>query len=272
MSDFLLSICIPTYNRRELVEQLVLSLLAIDGPFEICVHVDGSTDGTVQALAAIGGSRFRFGYTENHGRASALLAACRLARGKFIMLFDDDDTLSVEGLRIVLDGCAEVLPTNVVGRIYHMAGNDGVRVGSEFSTKCANFIALRADHGVLGDKKEVVLSKALNAVFYDFNGQFRRVPTSLLWSRLALDYDVICCDTIVGHKNYLRNGMSSNIRMLKIGSAYPMMLLRRIQIVAFFKGRYKSLRFLSRALVGTASYGLLAFAYFCVKNLRIRRA
>lgn len=265
-SDIVLSICIPTYNRRERVAALVRHLLAMPGAFEICVHVDGSIDGTKEELATISDTRLVASSGPNGGRANAMLSACRQARGRFILIFDDDDTLSHEGLRTVLADCARPLAEGAVGYIYHLVGEGGDRIGDPFPMMAqSNFLALRADHGVHGDKKELVLAHALKAVIYDGQGRFRRVPTSLIWSRLALRYDVICRDVVIGRKLYLAGGMTNNINTLKTRDAYPMALLYATHVNAFARGRYRSVRFLAKALAGVAIYGARA-AYGALRH------
>ena len=185
-----LSICIPSYNRREQVTRLTASLLAQPGDFEICIHVDGSSDGTLEALQAMPATRISTGTDRNQGRASALLAACRMARGRYIMVFDDDDTLYPDGLQAVLKDCELALDNGTVGFIYHLEDQDGRRIGTEFPVARANFMALRADHGVRGDKKEVVLATAFHRAMFDGGVRYRRTPTSLVWPRMTSVADV----------------------------------------------------------------------------------
>lgn len=257
--DIILSICIPTFNRRERVAALARHLLSMPGDFEVCIHVDGSTDGTMEELATISDARLVASSGPNGGRAGALLSACRQAQGRFIMISDDDDTISHEGLQAVLDDCARPLPQGAVGYIYHLVGERGDRIGDPFPLAMqSNFLALRADHGVRGDKKELVLAEALKAALYDGRGRFRRVPTSLIWSRLALRYDVVCRDVAIGRKLYLAGGMTNNISKLKARDAYPMALLYATHVSAFVHGRYRSPRFLAKAIAGVAIYGARA--------------
>lgn len=255
-ADIILSICIPTFNRRERVAALVRDLLTVPGGFEICVHVDGSIDGTVEELAAIASPRLLVSSSPNGGRANALLEACRQACGRFIMIFDDDDTISHDGLLTALEDCARPLPDGAVGYVYHLIGEQGERIGDPFPMlPRSNFLALRADHGVRGDKKEIVLADALKAALFDGQRRFRRVPTSLIWSRLAIRYDVICRDVVLGRKVYLTDGMTNNISRLKARDAYPMALLYATHVSAFLHGRYRSLRFLAKAVAGVSVYG-----------------
>lgn len=253
----LLSICIPTYNRQAPLLALVHGLLNCPGDFEVCVAIDGSTDGSEAALGALGDSRLAVTSGPNRGRAAALSAAVRLARGRYIMLFDDDDTLSPDGLAAVLADCAAPLPEGCLGYIYHLGNEAGQRCGSAFPRERANLLQLRADLGVRGDKKEVVLASALRQAMARGPVNCRRVPTSLYWSRLALGGDVLCRNQVIGLKRYLPGGMSQRVRGLKAANAYPMLLLYLTQLRGFGT-RYRSPLFALRACAAVPAYALLA--------------
>ncbi len=87
------SVIIPTYQRRELVLASVRSLVRqeFDGHFEVIVVVDGSTDGTAQALREI---NVPFPMTvieqQNKGRATALNRGADVAHGEILLFLDDD--------------------------------------------------------------------------------------------------------------------------------------------------------------------------------------
>ena len=251
----LLSICIATFNRAGLVEHLVRSVLGMPGSFEICVHVDGSTDDTIQRLSLIDDPRLRVTSDVNCGRAVSLVAAVNNASGRYCMLFDDDDELSDEGLARVLKDCAEPLPEGCVGRIYHLADELGARGGSPFPVARSNLIALRADHAVTGDKKEVVLTEPLRAAMLT-DKAYRRVPTSLYWARLALTHDVLCVNEVIGTKTYLAGGMSDSIYRLKRENIHPLILLQEVRLAAFSSRRYRSWRFALRSFIALIIYSV----------------
>lgn len=253
----LLSICIPTYNRHASLLPLVRRLLDSPGDFELCVAIDGSTDGSEAALATLADARLVVSSGPNRGRAAALAAAAGLARGRYLMLFDDDDTLTADGLATVLADCAAPLPAGCLGYVYHLGDESGQRCGSAFPCERTNLLQLRADLGVRGDKKEVVLASALRQAMARGPANYRRVPTSLYWSRLALFGDVICRHVVIGVKRYLPGGMSQRVRGLKAANAYPMLLLYLTHLRGF-GSRYRSLLFALRACAALPVYALLA--------------
>jgi len=86
------SVIIPTYNRRELVQRALRSVLAqtrrVD---EVIVVDDGSTDGTGEALAAAFGDRIVYLRQSNAGVSAARNRGLALARGRYLALLDSDD-------------------------------------------------------------------------------------------------------------------------------------------------------------------------------------
>jgi glycosyltransferase involved in cell wall biosynthesis len=89
------SVVIPTYNRRAMVREAVLSVLAQRGArFELIVIDDGSTDDTVDDLEQLGaehGGVLRVERIENRGAAAARNRGVALANAPLIAFLDSDD-------------------------------------------------------------------------------------------------------------------------------------------------------------------------------------
>lgn len=87
------SIVIPTFQRREVVCDAVRSLGGMDykGEVEIIVVVDGSTDGTAEALAEIPGPfPVRIIEQDNQGASGARNRGGAKAQGDVVLFLDDD--------------------------------------------------------------------------------------------------------------------------------------------------------------------------------------
>ncbi|HUQ69068.1 MAG TPA: glycosyltransferase [Planctomycetaceae bacterium] len=96
--DPLVSVIIPTFNRRGLVVRAIESALAQTYQnYEIVVQDDGSTDGTADAVAALSGP-IDFAWQPNRGLAAARNAAIRRCRGELIALLDSDDAWTTDKL------------------------------------------------------------------------------------------------------------------------------------------------------------------------------
>lgn len=88
----LVSVIVPTFNRRDLVTEAIRSVLAQTQPVdEIIVIDDGSTDGTAAALTEAFGSRIRYVWQENAGVSAARNRGLALAEGEYLTLLDSDD-------------------------------------------------------------------------------------------------------------------------------------------------------------------------------------
>ncbi|HEX6702177.1 MAG TPA: glycosyltransferase, partial [Gaiellaceae bacterium] len=87
------SVVIPTYQRRDVVVSSVQALAAQEGapPFEVVVVVDGSDDGTAEALRGLA-TPFPLSVVEqpNAGRPAACNRGAAAASGELLLFLDDD--------------------------------------------------------------------------------------------------------------------------------------------------------------------------------------
>ena len=90
----LISVVIPTYQRRDSLLRALASLRTQTLPaddYEVIVAVDGSTDGTAEAVRDFA-APYALSALEgpNRGRAAACNSSIRAARGTIVVLLDDD--------------------------------------------------------------------------------------------------------------------------------------------------------------------------------------
>lgn len=85
----LLSIVIPTWNNLAYLQHCIRSIQShTESSFEILLHINDGSDGTLDWATAGG---YRFSHTEgNCGICYAMNAAASLARGKWLVFFNDD--------------------------------------------------------------------------------------------------------------------------------------------------------------------------------------
>lgn len=109
------SVIVPTFNRRDLAIRAVSRLLLQNFPaaeFEIIVVVDGSTDGTADALRSLApSSHLRVIEQENLGPSAARNAGYRAAQAELLIFLDDDMLCDPELL------AAHVAAHNETGRM-----------------------------------------------------------------------------------------------------------------------------------------------------------
>lgn len=87
-----LSIIIPVYNRENLIDRAVASVLAQSfDDYEIIVVDDGSSDATRAVVEEIEDSRVRYVFQNNTGAAAARNRGARLANSDYLTFLDSDD-------------------------------------------------------------------------------------------------------------------------------------------------------------------------------------
>jgi glycosyltransferase involved in cell wall biosynthesis/peptidoglycan/xylan/chitin deacetylase (PgdA/CDA1 family) len=95
-SPVLFSIIIPTFERRDIVLNTVSAIVATRRPWpcELIVVVDGSRDGTVEALRSLDlPLPLSVHEQPNQGSAAARNAGAAAARGRYLLFLDDDMTV-----------------------------------------------------------------------------------------------------------------------------------------------------------------------------------
>jgi glycosyltransferase involved in cell wall biosynthesis len=92
--ESLVSVVIPTYNRRHLIGRALQSVFdQTVQDFEVLVVDDGSTDGTPETVAALGDPRVKIlRHAANRGAQAARNTGIRAAIGQYVAFLDSDDT------------------------------------------------------------------------------------------------------------------------------------------------------------------------------------
>lgn len=99
----LVSVIVPVYNRAGQVKQAVLSVLnQPEESLEVIVVDDGSTDGTLSALAEIRDPRLRVAHEKHGGACRARNRGVSLARGTYVAFHDSDDLWRRDKLAVQL--------------------------------------------------------------------------------------------------------------------------------------------------------------------------
>lgn len=125
----LVTIIVPTYNRRELVQETIESALAQDYPnLELLALDDGSTDGTpevLEAYAARHPDRFRWDRHDNMGQARTLNRGFEMMRGELVGYLSSDDILLPGALTKLAAALVEDSDAVVVYPAFHMIDKRG---------------------------------------------------------------------------------------------------------------------------------------------------
>ncbi len=86
----LISVIIPTFDRSARLAAAIESVLDQEGPLELIVVDDGSTDGTASVVGGFG-ERLRYERRDHRGVSAARNHGVRMARGSWIAFLDSDD-------------------------------------------------------------------------------------------------------------------------------------------------------------------------------------
>ncbi|MEO8538174.1 MAG: glycosyltransferase family 2 protein [bacterium] len=130
-----LTVVIPTFNRRASLLALIHSLTSQDlapNRFEVVVVIDGSTDGSAEALAEL---NLPFKLTvhrlPNGGAGAARNAGASLAESEFVLFIDDDMVVRKTTLSAHLAALRSHPGSAVVGMIETIFQHDGIGRRSE---------------------------------------------------------------------------------------------------------------------------------------------
>jgi glycosyltransferase involved in cell wall biosynthesis len=97
------SICIPTYNRKDYLLETLKSVFAQTyNDFEVVVLDDGSTDGTKEMVARAG-CPVRYYWHENQGEAATCNKLVELSRAAYISFIHSDDLLVPDAIERMVD-------------------------------------------------------------------------------------------------------------------------------------------------------------------------
>lgn len=97
------SICIPTYNRKDYLKETLESVFAQTyKDYEVVIVDDGSTDCTDRMIKE-GGYDVRYYWAERIGQAAARNKLIELTQGEYITFLDSDDLLFPNAVQKLMD-------------------------------------------------------------------------------------------------------------------------------------------------------------------------
>ena len=156
----LLSICIPTFNRAEKLENCLNSILISqqyceENDFEVCIS-DNYSDDNTKNIVEIYQSKLNINYfknSENLGFARNAIKVVSLANGKYSWMIGDDDLILPETLKILF----QILKSNQNIEIfflnsYYLNSNKIEEAEKPFDTQKLQLKGLDSLSKVKGDK------------------------------------------------------------------------------------------------------------------------
>lgn len=213
----MITVFTPTYNRKEQLKQLYLSLLKQEGAdFEWLIVDDGSTDETndlIHELQNENRININYVYKENGGKQSAYNIGLDYACGDIFFCIDSDDVLK-EGSLLEITNDFEEVSNNVAGVMYlqgYISDKNKV-IGNGFPADnlVTSYYNVYHKYGVTGDKLIVFKTEIAKEFYFPiFEGE-KFVPEALIYNRMSRKYNFVCKNTIMAYKEYLNDGYSAN--------------------------------------------------------------
>jgi len=197
MTAPVVSVIIPTYNRRDYLQEAIDSVLAQTFTnFEIIVVDDGSTDGTGEALEQRYGDRIRYEWQENQGESAARNRGIKMAQGEFIALLDSDDMWLPTKLERQVASMREHPSTGMVTcRMLTINGQGRLIAGKVSDAPCAAPITWEqavtgSCPGLDGASSAVMIRRDVFSELGVFDTEIKYGEDTDLWMRIADRYDV----------------------------------------------------------------------------------
>lgn len=189
----LISVIIPTYNRKELLERAVRSVLSQTyRNIELIVVDDASTDSTKEMIEAIQDERVRYiRHESNLGAAAARNTGIRDAQGDYIAFQDSDDDWMPKKIEkqmgIFLDSSPE---TGVVYcGFFRQRNGKKTRIPSKKITQKEGdiFQSLLLGYYLVGTPSVIIKKEVFERVGM-FNEDYPALEEWDLWLRISQDY------------------------------------------------------------------------------------
>ena len=185
------SVIIPTYNRATLVVEAVASALAQTyRDFEVLVVDDGSTDGTLKALAPFLGEVKLQRLSRRRGVSAARNLGIAAARGQWLAFLDSDDLWLPEKLARQMAFLGNK-PDCLICQTEEIWMRRGVRVNPPLThLKAGGRIFLRSLERCMVSPSAVILRRSLLKANGAFDENLPAAEDYDLWLRLAWRYEV----------------------------------------------------------------------------------
>ncbi|MBI5139992.1 MAG: glycosyltransferase [Candidatus Vogelbacteria bacterium] len=204
----LVSVIIPTYNRRNLLEEAIKSVLAEDfSDYEIIVVDDGSNDGTEEYVKSIflpkSGQvdlQLRFFETKNKGAAAARNFGIKEARGEYLAFLDADDLWARDFLSTAMNYLKSHQDTFVVYADQQIGVNYVTETRSRFQKNPPQnkfTVPFFIDNSPIQISSAVIRKKVIEDVG-GFNESLRIHEDVELWNRISEKYEFGYIEKVLG--------------------------------------------------------------------------
>ena len=219
----MVTIFTPSYNRAHTLPMLYKSLCKQTCKnFEWLIVDDGSTDNTEEIISEYKSQTLDFPILyhkkENGGKHTAINRGVELAKGELFFIVDSDDVLTSDAVATILNDWKDIRDKNLCGISYLRGYSETEVIGDEQPVDHGidNFVNVRFNLGIGGDKAEVWVTEYLRLYPYPvFEGE-KFFGETWLWIKLARERDMLWVNKIIYITEYLEGGLSKSGRALRI--------------------------------------------------------
>lgn len=214
----LITIFTPTYNRRQLIDNLYQSLLAQSNKsFEWLVVDDGSTDDTEEYFSKLLSKpqpfTIRYIKQKNGGKHRAINRGVQSASGELFFIVDSDDSLLPNTIEKINQWVTTLDASHKWCGIAGLRGfNNNKVIGQQPSTDFVDAKNTeRRKYNLLGDKAEVYFTEVLKKYpFPEIPGE-NFISEEIVWNAIARDgYYLRWFNEIIYICSYLEGGLTKD--------------------------------------------------------------
>lgn len=225
MSQLLITVFTPTYNREQLLTRLFNSLREQTfKDFEWLIVDDGSTDNThdvAQKFVEEGIVPIKYVFKRNGGKHRAINEGVKHAKGELFFIVDSDDMLPPDALKRVAEVYGQIKDDRNYGGVAGVdAYPDGGIVGSGLPASVidCNSIDIRTKYHVTGDLSEVFRTDVMREFpFPEIEGE-KFCPEVLVWNRIARKYKLRYFNEAIYIAEYQPEGLTARIVEIRMKS------------------------------------------------------
>lgn len=229
------SICIPSYNHREFLEEAVRSALAqTERDIEVIVIDDGSSDGSIPFCETVADPRFRFVVNPRRLGLSGNFNKClRQASADYIKILCDDDILedqAIARLADALDGAPNASFASSDRWVLSESGDRKLLAWSDRTsqTVSASEIVRRSllCFNIIGEPSAVLLRRS-TLPKGGFNEDMQQMVDWDLWLRVLARGDLAYVhETLVSYRSHAASASSRNASEARV--ARDLLLMARL--------------------------------------------
>ena len=247
------TICIPTYNRANLLGNCLNSLVEQQfKDFEVIVVDDGSLDRTKDICKEFANFlNIKYFYKENGGKHTALnIGIKESSESMFFMILDSDDILTNDALEFFhsiwklywVD--SKLNEYNLCGVCCKCSTCDNKIIGKKFPHEAFifSYIDMHFNNMHFGDCNEIIRTNIIKQYSFPEPKGTKFVPEYYIFDQIGLNGSLISFNKVTCIKDYLSDGISMNHNSFIINNSVGYTYAQGVRIdkvLPYIKNRVK---------------------------------